>query len=183
MCRLCALQKRSSSTTPERPGRRSSGMATCFPTSSTGESRSRNSRIARTERNYAGTNPPSWLARSRSSTTADCLGTTARRWSSSSLVRCLYVSLLPHEPTLTVSQVHTTGRFHFQTLLSILKYEHDLPLVHTSNRLDRLTSGVMICSLTVEGSKKLGAWFNGSRAAEGGVKKEYVARCRGRFPE
>ena len=50
-----------------------------------------------------------------------------------------------------------------------------------SNRLDRLTSGVMICSLTVEASKELGAWFGGQR--EGGVKKEYVARCVGEFPE
>jgi hypothetical protein len=41
----------------------------------------------------------------------------------------------------------------------------------------------MICSLTVEGSKKLGAWFGGRRAAEGGVKKEYVARVVGKFPE
>ena len=52
-----------------------------------------------------------------------------------------------------------------------------------SNRLDRLTSGVMVCSLTVEGSKKIGAWFGGKRADEGGVQKEYVARCIGRFPE
>ena len=50
------------------------------------------------------------------------------------------------------------------------------------NRLDRLTSGVMVCSLTVENSKKLGKWFGGERAAEGGVKKEYLARCKGRFP-
>lgn len=49
-----------------------------------------------------------------------------------------------------------------------------------SNRLDRLTSGVMICSLTVEASKELGAWFGGQRASS--VKKEYVARCIGEFP-
>jgi 23S rRNA-/tRNA-specific pseudouridylate synthase len=110
--------------------------------------------------------------------------------------------------------VHPTGRYGFNTLLEILKYDYGLPLVHStssfsrspryfpflltlsppllcclplalaaSNRLDRLTSGVMICSLTVEGSKKLGAWFGGRRAAEGGVKKEYVARVVGKFPE
>lgn len=39
----------------------------------------------------------------------------------------------------------------------------------------------MICSLTVEASKQLGAWFGGQR--ESGVKKEYVARCFGEFPE
>lgn len=100
-------------------------------------------------------------------------------------------------------KVHATGRYNFNTLLSILKYDYDLPLVHSrsrrpirfrfrklttsvfaaSNRLDRLTSGVMVCALTVEASKKLGAWFGGQRAAEGGVDKEYVARCVGRFPE
>lgn len=41
----------------------------------------------------------------------------------------------------------------------------------------------MVCSLTVQGSKDLGAWFGGDRIAEGGVKKEYVARCLGKFPE
>ncbi|GAA6008011.1 hypothetical protein JCM10207_006998 [Rhodosporidiobolus poonsookiae] len=79
--------------------------------------------------------------------------------------------------------VHPTGRYNFNTLLEILKYDYGLPLVHTSNRLDRLTSGVMVCALTVEASKKLGAWFGGKRNKEGGVKKEYVARCVGEFPE
>lgn len=41
----------------------------------------------------------------------------------------------------------------------------------------------MVCALTVEASKKIGAWFGGQRAAEGGVEKEYVARTIGRFPD
>lgn len=41
----------------------------------------------------------------------------------------------------------------------------------------------MICALTVEKSKELGAWFGGQRLKDGGVKKEYVARCLGKFPE
>ncbi|KAI5478778.1 drap deaminase [Pseudohyphozyma bogoriensis] len=77
--------------------------------------------------------------------------------------------------------IHSTGRYHFNTLLSILKYDYDLPLVHTSNRLDRLTSGVMVCALTVEKSKNLGAWFGGRMKT--GVHKEYVARCLGKFPD
>lgn len=48
-----------------------------------------------------------------------------------------------------------------------------------SNRLDRLTSGVMVCALTVEASRKLSTYFS----TEGAVKKEYIARCRGQFPE
>ncbi|POY70497.1 hypothetical protein BMF94_6411 [Rhodotorula taiwanensis] len=105
-------------------------------------------------------------------------------------VRILYDGRLPGNDgeTLVVEKpgsmpVHPTGRYNFNTLLEILKYDYDLPLVHTSNRLDRLTSGVMICALTADASKKLGAWFGGRRNHEGGVKKEYVARCRGRFPD
>ncbi|BGP52534.1 hypothetical protein JCM8202v2_000089 [Rhodotorula sphaerocarpa] len=105
-------------------------------------------------------------------------------------VRILYDGRLPGNDgeTLVVEKpgsmpVHPTGRYNFNTLLEILKFDYDLPLVHTSNRLDRLTSGVMICALTADASKKLGAWFGGRRNHEGGVKKEYVARCRGRFPD
>ncbi|EGG06560.1 uncharacterized protein MELLADRAFT_116466 [Melampsora larici-populina 98AG31] len=75
--------------------------------------------------------------------------------------------------------IHPTGRYNYNTLLSILKFDYDLPLVHTSNRLDRLTSGVMICALTIEASRGLSAYFG----QEGAVKKEYIARCRGNFPD
>ncbi|GAA6033732.1 hypothetical protein JCM8097_004403 [Rhodosporidiobolus ruineniae] len=105
-------------------------------------------------------------------------------------IKILYDGRLPGNDgeTLVVEKpgsmpVHPTGRYNFNTLLEILKHDYGLPLVHTSNRLDRLTSGVMICALTVEASKKLGAWFGGRRAKDGGVKKEYVARCVGRFPD
>ncbi|BGP36133.1 hypothetical protein JCM10449v2_000031 [Rhodotorula kratochvilovae] len=105
-------------------------------------------------------------------------------------IKILYDGRLPGNDgeTLVVEKpgsmpVHPTGRYNFNTLLEILKYDYDLPLVHTSNRLDRLTSGVMICALTVQASKKLGAWFGGKRSHEGGVSKEYVARAIGRFPD
>ncbi|KAA1105532.1 hypothetical protein PGT21_011055 [Puccinia graminis f. sp. tritici] len=75
--------------------------------------------------------------------------------------------------------VHPTGRYNYNTLLSILRFDYDLPLVHTSNRLDRLTSGVMVCALTVEASRGLSKYFS----TEGAVKKEYIARCRGKFPD
>ncbi|GAA5974405.1 hypothetical protein JCM11641_005264 [Rhodosporidiobolus odoratus] len=104
-------------------------------------------------------------------------------------VKILYDGRLPgHDgETLVVEKpgsmpVHPTGRYNFNTLLEILKWDYGLPLVHTSNRLDRLTSGVMVCALTVKKSKELGAWFGGRRK-EGGVGKEYVARCLGKFPE
>ncbi|KAM0749257.1 pseudouridine synthase [Meredithblackwellia eburnea MCA 4105] len=105
-------------------------------------------------------------------------------------IRIIYDGRLPGNDgqTLVVEKpgsmpVHSTGRYHFNTLLSILKYDYDLPLVHTSNRLDRLTSGVMVCALTVAKSQELGAWFGGLKGKEEGVQKEYVARCLGKFPE
>lgn len=75
--------------------------------------------------------------------------------------------------------VHPTGRYNFNTLLEILKHAHGLEKVHTANRLDRLTSGVMVCATTLEASRFLGALF----ATEGAVQKEYLARVSGCFPE
>lgn len=46
------------------------------------------------------------------------------------------------------------------------------------NRLDRLTSGLMIMGLTGKASSYLAEEFR-----EGTVKKQYVARVKGRFPE
>jgi len=46
------------------------------------------------------------------------------------------------------------------------------------NRLDRLTSGLMIIPLSPERARELQAEF-----IAGTVQKEYVARCKGRFPE
>ena len=46
------------------------------------------------------------------------------------------------------------------------------------NRLDRLTSGLMILALSGTAARDLAFEFQ-----EGKVKKEYVARVRGEFPE
>lgn len=46
------------------------------------------------------------------------------------------------------------------------------------NRLDRLTSGLMILALSGKAASKLAREF-----VEGKVKKEYVARVKGKFPE
>ncbi len=46
------------------------------------------------------------------------------------------------------------------------------------NRLDRLTSGLMIMALSGPASRDLAKEF-----VEGKVRKEYVARVKGRFPE
>lgn len=46
------------------------------------------------------------------------------------------------------------------------------------NRLDRLTSGLMIIPLSADRARELTKEF-----VAGTVQKEYVARCKGRFPE
>jgi RNA pseudouridylate synthase len=45
------------------------------------------------------------------------------------------------------------------------------------NRLDRLTSGLMILGLSSQRASDLSREFR-----DGVIKKEYVARCRGKFP-
>jgi tRNA pseudouridine synthase 9 len=45
------------------------------------------------------------------------------------------------------------------------------------NRLDRLTSGLLILPTTAAAARTLTDEF-----VNGGVKKEYLARCLGRFP-
>ena len=51
-------------------------------------------------------------------------------------------------------------------------------LIEAVNRLDRLTSGLMILALNSKSSRDLANEFVG-----GHVKKEYVARVKGKFPE
>ncbi len=75
--------------------------------------------------------------------------------------------------------VHPTGRYNFNSLIEIMRSErgldwHPLPV----NRLDRLTSGVMFI-----GKHPAGADAISSQIMDRTVRKEYVARVKGRFPE
>lgn len=74
--------------------------------------------------------------------------------------------------------VHATGRYHRNTLVEMVKEQTGLAQVFTSNRLDRLTSGIMVCSTTKEAACELGNDFNA-----GLVNKAYVCRVVGAFPE
>ncbi|THU90456.1 pseudouridine synthase [Dendrothele bispora CBS 962.96] len=64
------------------------------------------------------------------------------------------------------SPVHTSGRYYRNTLVAILMSDFGYEKVYTVNRLDRLTSGLMIFVPT-------------SSALSGTVRKEYIARCKG----
>ncbi|WFD04870.1 hypothetical protein MVES1_000194 [Malassezia vespertilionis] len=74
--------------------------------------------------------------------------------------------------------VHATGRYHYHTLVEMVKQQTGLLHVYTSNRLDRLTSGIMVCSTTKAAACALGNDFNA-----GLVNKAYVCRVLGRFPD
>ena len=74
--------------------------------------------------------------------------------------------------------VHPAGRYNYNSVVEIMKAERHFafkPL--PCNRLDRLTSGVMFIGKT---SKEAEAFSEKLRGRT--VRKEYVARVKGRFP-
>ncbi|KAI0061898.1 pseudouridine synthase [Artomyces pyxidatus] len=73
--------------------------------------------------------------------------------------------------------VHATGRYFYLSLVEILQREFGYKKVYTVNRLDRLTSGLMIIGLSSQRAHSLSEEF-----IAGAVKKEYIARCTGEFP-
>ncbi|KAH9994297.1 pseudouridine synthase [Russula vinacea] len=73
--------------------------------------------------------------------------------------------------------VHATGRYFYLSLVEILQREFEYPKVYTVNRLDRLTSGLMIIGLSSTTAHTLSQEF-----VQGEIKKEYIARCSGEFP-
>ena len=75
--------------------------------------------------------------------------------------------------------VHPAGRYNFNSVTEIMRAERS----HTwnplpCNRLDRLTSGVMFIGKDARAAEKLSLQIRGRS-----VKKEYVARVIGEFPE
>lgn len=73
--------------------------------------------------------------------------------------------------------VHATGRYYHHSLVQILYKDFGFDKVYTINRLDRLTSGLMIVPLNADLARSLSTEF-----INGSVRKEYIARCMGEFP-
>eukprot|EP00927_Polykrikos_kofoidii_P032635 TRINITY_DN27740_c0_g1_i1.p1 TRINITY_DN27740_c0_g1~~TRINITY_DN27740_c0_g1_i1.p1 ORF type:complete len:628 (-),score=84.41 TRINITY_DN27740_c0_g1_i1:84-1967(-) len=79
--------------------------------------------------------------------------------------------------------VHPSGAYHHNTLLHILSHEQPKwqkgvsCCLHAVHRLDRLTSGLVLLAKTPVVARRICA-----EIAEGKVRKEYLARVRGRFP-
>ncbi|KOS20071.1 Uncharacterized protein ESCO_005759 [Escovopsis weberi] len=75
--------------------------------------------------------------------------------------------------------VHPAGRYNFNSVVEIMRAErgrHFLP--HPCNRLDRLTSGIMFVAKNVKAAEALV-----DKIKERSVRKEYLARVVGRFPD
>lgn len=75
--------------------------------------------------------------------------------------------------------VHPAGRYNYNSIIEIMRAQrghgfNPLPC----NRLDRLTSGVMFIGKNARAADKLGKQIMGRT-----VRKEYVARVKGEFPE
>ncbi|MBX7097175.1 MAG: RluA family pseudouridine synthase [Myxococcaceae bacterium] len=72
--------------------------------------------------------------------------------------------------------IHPTARYHAGTLVSQLKARGED--AYPAHRLDRETSGLLVCARTVEASRTLMHAFIG-----GEVHKEYLAICEGQPPD
>lgn len=75
--------------------------------------------------------------------------------------------------------VHPAGRYKFNSIVEIMRAEryhafNPLPC----NRLDRLTSGIMFVGKTAREAENISQKLRGRT-----VRKEYVARVKGRFPD
>ena len=74
--------------------------------------------------------------------------------------------------------VHAAGRYHQNSIVTILRLEHGFADVSPCNRLDRLTSGVMMLGLNKSIAKAMHV-----QLSERSVRKEYYCRVSGKFPE
>ncbi|CAO3626613.1 unnamed protein product [Cunninghamella blakesleeana] len=73
--------------------------------------------------------------------------------------------------------VHPAGRYRHNSVVHILRKEKNIPKLHPSNRLDRLTSGLMlICKTSMKAS------HIEHDMSSGFIQKEYICRVDGEFP-
>ncbi|KAL2264463.1 hypothetical protein VTK26DRAFT_28 [Humicola hyalothermophila] len=75
--------------------------------------------------------------------------------------------------------VHPAGRYNFNSVVEIMKAERGPGFQpRPCNRLDRLTSGIMFIAKHAKAADRLGA-----QILQRSVRKEYIARVMGRFPD
>jgi tRNA pseudouridine32 synthase len=100
-------------------------------------------------------------------------------------VTALPISILHEDDDIIVINkpsgvpVHPAGRYNYNSVIEIMRAERGLewnPL--PCNRLDRLTSGVMFIGKHPKAAEKLSLQISGRT-----VRKEYIARVKGEFPD
>ncbi|KAI0853090.1 pseudouridine synthase [Daldinia vernicosa] len=75
--------------------------------------------------------------------------------------------------------VHPAGRYNFNSVIEIMKAERGPDwTAYTCNRLDRLTSGIMFVAKNPKAADRLG-----EQIKQRSVRKEYIARVIGNFPD
>jgi tRNA pseudouridine synthase 9 len=75
--------------------------------------------------------------------------------------------------------VHPAGRYHYNSVVEIMKAERGPGFSpRPCNRLDRLTSGIMFIAKHTKAAERLGV-----QIFQRSVRKEYIARVVGRFPD
>ncbi|KAL1919482.1 uncharacterized protein VTP21DRAFT_2175 [Calcarisporiella thermophila] len=74
--------------------------------------------------------------------------------------------------------VHPSGRYRYNTVLYIMQLKMGFGKLYPVNRLDRLTSGLMILALTQEKARAME-----QQMQERTIRKEYLCRVQGRFPK
>ncbi|KAG0175302.1 hypothetical protein DFQ28_001831 [Apophysomyces sp. BC1034] len=74
--------------------------------------------------------------------------------------------------------VHPAGRYRHNTVLHVLRKQYNIETLYPANRLDRLTSGLMLIALNSQRAKELE-----QEMSQGKIQKEYVCRVEGEFPE
>lgn len=74
--------------------------------------------------------------------------------------------------------MHPSGRYQFNTIIYILRHELGYKQLYPLNRLDRLTSGIMIIAL-----KKERACILEKQMRDRKIEKEYICLVKGIFPK
>uniref|UniRef100_T1JX68 Pseudouridine synthase n=2 Tax=Tetranychus urticae TaxID=32264 RepID=T1JX68_TETUR len=85
------------------------------------------------------------------------------------------VLVLDKPPSLPV---HSCGRFHLNSVSTILRKEHGIEQFHICHRLDRLTSGLVITTKNRFWARKVI-----DQITQRLVEKEYISKVEGQFPE
>ncbi|CAO3580822.1 unnamed protein product [Absidia cylindrospora] len=72
---------------------------------------------------------------------------------------------------------HPSGRYRHNTVVHILRKQYGLPSLYPINRLDRLTSGLMMIGLNANKARSIQ-----QEMLSGSIEKEYLCRVDGEFP-